>query len=164
MTVMEHMDRQYQRELLARLASAYPQALTAEQLGASSDDRKLLFNATYLCGHGLIDARLAESMGGNSDALLLATVTHKGLDFLQDDGGLGAILGVVTVRFDAESLRALVAARIDASDLPTEEKSRVMAWLKSAGSEALKTATQRLVEAALDRAPEAIRLLPTLIG
>src|SRR5882672_5223716 len=56
----------------------------------------------------------------------VATITVKGLDFLQDDGGLGAILNVVTVRFEAETLRALIEAKVDASDEPPEQKSAMV--------------------------------------
>ena len=80
----------------------------------------------------------------------------------QDDGGLTAILGVVTVRFDADTLKALIEARVERSDLPPQEKSRITKWLQQAGSETLKEATKRLVGAALDRLPDAIQLLQTL--
>ena len=49
-------------------------------------------------------------------------ITAKGLDFLEDDGGLSAILGAITVKLDPDDLRALIAARIEESDLPTRTK------------------------------------------
>lgn len=159
---MKHMDRAYQRQLLERLADAYPKTLEAVDLGASDTDPRLAFNLAYLAGHGLVTAQFQASTDG-PHWLVEAAATHAGLDFLQADGGLSAVLGTVTVRFEADTLRAIIAARVSAADAPAEDKSKVMAWLKDASSEALKTATQRLVEASLDRLPQALQLLTTLI-
>lgn len=160
---MELLDRALQRELLAGLAEAYPSQLPSESLGFQQDDRAWTVNATYLAEHGLIDITSAEPYSGPY-VVVTARITAKGLDFLQDDGGLTAILGVVTVRLDAETIRALIEDKIEETAMPAEEKSRLTKWLSTAGSEALKEATKRLVGAALDHAPDALRLLQTLPG
>ncbi len=46
--------------------------------------------------------------------------------FLEDDGGLGAILNVVTIRMDAESIKTILESRIQSSDLPAEQKETVL--------------------------------------
>ena len=160
---MELMDRAYQRALLTTLAQQYPDELDAGQLGADSTDRSLSFNVSYLHEHGLVVAKFAQLLGVPPQ-LVLARATHRGLDFLQDDGGLGAILNVVTVRLDAQQLRALITERVENSALPAEEKSRLKRWLQEAGQEGLKEATTRLVGAALDQAPGALQLLQKLLG
>ncbi|WP_148301429.1 hypothetical protein [Asaia prunellae] len=73
-------------------------------------------------------------------------ITPKGLDFLQDDGGLSAILNVVTVRLEAETLRELVTARIDASSEPAAKKAEAKSLLRGLSEEALKAVVAKLVE------------------
>lgn len=75
------------------------------------------------------------------------------MDFITDDGGLSAILGVVTVRLHSETV-AEIEAKILASDQPTEEKSRLLDRLRSMPEEGLRTLTQELVRTGLSRAPE----------
>lgn len=159
---MKLMNRELQREILEQLAATYPEAVEPHTIGHSADSPAFNFNAQYLAEHGLIDAKSTQYLGVPSQ-IVLARITAKGLDFLQDDGGLGAVLSVVTVRLEAETLRQLIARHVDQADLPPEAKSKAMQWLKTAGSDALKEATQRLVTAALDRLPDALQLLPKLI-
>ncbi len=78
------------------------------------------------------------------------TLTNRGVDFLADDGGLGAILDVVTIRLEAETLRTLVAARIESSDLPKEEKSRLIKALEGLKKKGLEEMNSRLVKYAAD--------------
>ena len=49
-----------------------------------------------------------------------ARITAKGIDFLEDDGGLSAILGVVTVKLHADTLREMLAKKIDASSASSD--------------------------------------------
>lgn len=160
---MDILDRDLQLRILAGLAERYPDELPVESLGFEQDDRAWNVNVRYLREHGLVECQGARALSGPS-VVFAATITAKGLDFLQDDGGLTAILGVVTVRLDAETIRALIEDKIEATDMPEQEKSQLMRWLATAGSEALKEATKRLVGAALDHAPDALRLLQTLPG
>lgn len=160
---MELLDRAFQRELLAKLAEQYPNPMSCESLGFQPGDQRWNVTTQYLAEHGLIAATSADFFEVGVQTMD-ARITAKGLDFLQDDGGLTAILGVVTVRLDAETIRALIEDKIEETDMPAEEKSRLTKWLSTAGSEALKEATKRLVGAALDHAPDALRLLQTLPG
>lgn len=160
---MKHLDRALQRRILDRLAESYPSLVDCSDLGFERFDKPWLVNASFLAEHGLIKV-VETSFLSEGKAIMGATITARGLDFLEDDGGLGAVLNVVTVRLEADTLRQLIAARVDASNATEEEKSRIRKWLESAGSEALSQATQRLVESALDSAPAALRLLATLAG
>jgi hypothetical protein len=83
---------------------------------------------------------------------------------MAEDGGLTAVLGVVIVRLEAETLKALLAAKVDASDLPAEEKSHIKTLLQKAGEEGLKKAATLLVEQAVKYAPDALRLLQTALS
>ncbi|WP_298235898.1 hypothetical protein [uncultured Azohydromonas sp.] len=159
---MELMNRELQLTLLQQLAAAYPEELDPRQLGMSNDDRAWNFNAMYLHQHGLIHARWTDMLSRGRQ-IHLAGITAKGLDFLQDDGGLGAILGTVTVRFEAETLQALLAAKVQASALPPEKKSKVLGALKQLGADALKEVSKRLLDAALDQAPDVLQQLPQML-
>lgn len=160
---MELMDRALQLEMLHAMARAYPRALLAHDFGVAQDDAKAVFNLAYLHEHGLARVNLAGAMSGTK-LLADACATARGLDFLQDDGGLTAMLNVTTIRLDAETVRALIEEKVEAAAIPEDEKHRLINWLKTARAEALQEATSRLVGAALDQAPAAIRLLQTLLG
>jgi hypothetical protein len=96
--------------------------------------------------------------------VIASTITARGLDFLADDGGLSALLGTVTVKLHADTLRDLIESRIARADMPEAEKKRITDHLRALPAEALKTVTTRLVEAGLDTLPNAIPLLKTLLG
>lgn len=156
------LDRRLQRRILESLREHYPGQVGPEDLdlGLTQDDRSWNVNAHYLREHGLIEALAAGDLGG--PALVAACITAKGMDFLEDDGGLSAILGVVTVQFEEDTLRALLAAKIDASGLPAEKKSAIKARFSEMGTEALKEVTQRFVTMALERWPEALQALEAM--
>lgn len=160
---MNALDRSLQREILSKLAGAYPQALQPADFGFEQDTPAWAVNVMYLDEHCLVKATAPALLSG-APIVVMARITAAGLDFLADDGGLTAILGVVTVRLDADTIRAMIEDKLDATDMPAEDKSRLTRWLSTAGSEALKEATKRLVGAALDHAPDALRLLQTLPG
>jgi hypothetical protein len=161
---MELLDRGLQLELLRQLGNVYPREAEPEKLpiGMAQNDPRWLVNMSYLAEQGLVT--ITESRCLDDVAILDARINARGLDFLQADGGLGAVLNVVTVRLQADTLRALIEERAERGDVPPEEKTRVMRWLQHAGAEGLAEATRRLVGAALDHAPDALRLLGTLPG
>lgn len=152
------LDRELQRTLLDKLAEAYPEELNIVPLGLPEPAASA--NLKYLEDHGLVRllAKI-DRMVGESYHVFTAAITAKGLDFLADDGGLSAILDTVTVRLHADTLRELVAARIDASDLPAEEKARTINLLRELPAEAMKHLTKRFLDAALDQWPAGILLL-----
>ena len=108
---MELMDRELQRQLLAGLAAAYPATVDPMELGLNSDDPRWTFNAMYLAEHDLVDAQVVRDLTAG-DVIARARITAKGLDFLQDDGGLGAILNTVTVRFEVVDLALVGGAHV----------------------------------------------------
>ncbi|MGO2959581.1 MAG: hypothetical protein ACTIDN_11190 [Acetobacter sp.] len=66
-----------------------------------------LVNLKYIADNDLCDAKIFESLAGIS-GWGGARITTDGLDFLTPDGGLSAQLGVVTVRLDADTIKALI--------------------------------------------------------
>lgn len=154
------MNRDHQREILRTLATCFPEHVNTRELpGEPGDIRKTLL---YLEQHGLVQNAMHAAMGGK--LVIAAAITAQGLDFLEDDGGLSAILGTVTVRLHADTVRDLLSAKIAASDLPHEEKTALTDHLRQLPAEGLKHLTTRLLDLALDRLPDAIPLLTRLLG
>ncbi|UTV54769.1 hypothetical protein [Burkholderia arboris] len=158
-----HLDRDYQRELLTMLAESYPRSHDIRQLFSTMDDdtmQRYAANLVYLEEHGLADSAIKYGLDGHLSSGL-PRITAKGMDFLADDGGLSAILGVVTVKLHEDTLKELIGQRIAESDLPTPEKSRLLGQLKSLPGEAIKHLTLKLVDAGLSNWPAALQAIET---
>jgi hypothetical protein len=160
---MEKLDRAVQRRILEGLATQYPEQVHATELGFDESSSDWNVNVLYLDEHRLVEAE-RQTMLSEGTFAPVARITARGMDFLADDGGLGAILNVTTVRFEAATLRELIGDRIDRANLPPEDKGRVKAWLQTAGTEALKETTKRLVGEAIERSPQMLVQLQTLLG
>lgn len=120
------------------------------------DDPDTCANIIYLIEHGLIYSNYAAP----ESSLVLAhelplKITARGLDFLEQDGGLSAILGTVTVKLHADTIKAMLESRILSAELPPEDKKRFVDTLRELPGEALKTFTNKLVEMACDN-PQAV--------
>ncbi|MCJ8005716.1 hypothetical protein MU483_13665 [Staphylococcus aureus] len=159
---MELLDRGFQETLLQELATLYPEDAEISSLPAYGEGNRLLVNATYLAEHGLMEVRLNRLDGRLT--LSFAKITAKGMDFLQDDGGLGAILGVVTIRLHEETLRQLIEAKVLESDLPQTQKQRLIAQLRQLPAETTKHLAMELVTAGLKSWPAALLLLRNAVG
>ena len=145
------LDRSLQLRLLQECRNAYPGALeNMNEIQALDVNANLI----YLYEHELIVGTL---VNGNVE-LRRPQITAKGLDFLEDDGGISAILGTVTVKIDRDDLRSLIAARVAASDLPVEEKGALSDAMRSLSAQALRELITRLVNEAVDQWPGALRL------
>lgn len=151
------LDRDLQRTLLQRMKEVYPSPYKVEgQRGEEAN------NLLYLEEHGL-----AKCMSGNYGGTIVvanATITAKGLDFLEDDGGLSAILGVVTVRLHADTIRDLIALRIEESEIEPEQKSAIKKHLENTPATVLQHLTNRLVDLGLKSGPGAVELIRTTLG
>lgn len=163
------LDREYQKKILDCLARAFPNIPSPIEydtiLGTENDD-VFVANALYLEMHGLIQPggiRIApdRSFMIDHDAL---KITHRGLDFLADDGGLSAILGVVTIKLHEDTLKELVAMKIQQSDLPPADKSIWLDALKKLPAEATKHLAVKLMDAGLAHAPDALRQVGSMLG
>ncbi len=159
---MELLDRDFQKELLTSLAAIYPSDANVSSLPGYGDGNRLVVNAAYLSEHGLMEARLHQMDG--RPQLGYAKITANGMDFLQDDGGLGAILGVVTIRLHEETLRDLIEAKVLESDLPQTQKQRLIDQLRQLPAETTKHLAMQLVDAGLKSWPAALLLLRNAVG
>lgn len=161
---MTHLlDRAYQRRILEVLRDSYPETVNdIDGQPTSSRDQRWTFNACYLAELGLLDVRKHTSMG--PVLVHSPVITARGIDFLEADGGLTATLGVVTVRFEAETLKALLASKIESSELPEDIKTSLKKKLQELGSDALSEVSKRLLNAALDHWPAALQQFQALIS
>ncbi|MEE9391254.1 MAG: hypothetical protein V3W41_01985 [Planctomycetota bacterium] len=73
-----------------------------------------------------------------------------GLDFLEDDGGLDAIRRTVIARFEAETLRAVMEAKIDTAEFPETVKKKLLGRLKSLAGKAFNEVAWKLLMKALE--------------
>ena len=125
------LDRSLQFRLLQECRNAYPGALEDKN---EIRDPDVNANLIYLYEHELIVGTL---VNGNVE-IRRPQITAKGLDFLEDDGGISAILGTITVKIDRDDLRSLIAAHVEASDLPVEEKGALSDAMRSLSAQALR--------------------------
>jgi hypothetical protein len=115
------MDRALQRELLEKLAESYPDKLYWAYLNDISRNDEYVPSLAYLQEHALVVNDWSEEIGG-PDGILSSRITARGLDFLEDDGGLGAVLNVVTVKIHSETIRELLMERAQKNPDPTIRK------------------------------------------
>ncbi len=159
---MELLDRDYQRQLLITLAQTYPQSVDAGTLMAG-EFAKASVNIAYLHEHELLRGEwFGPAHRGNP--LVQAKITAKGMDFLADDGGLGAILGVITIKLHDDQLKALIEAKVVSSDLPQPDKQRFLDQLRELPGETTKHLVLKLVDAGLDNWQKALPLLQNMLG
>ncbi|MDQ1924685.1 hypothetical protein [Massilia pseudoviolaceinigra] len=151
------LNRDLQLELLKLLADRYPDPVPANEL--LNDNPLTTRNLYYLAEHDLVEGQLSQNVGLRVAKFRQAKITAKGMDFLADDGGLSAILGVVTVKLHDDTIRNLIAARIQDSDLPAEEKTGLLNQLRELRGESIKHLTMKLLDAGLDNASKALPLI-----
>lgn len=156
------IDRALQRQILELLREHYPRgAIPVRDLELGEEQAAA--NLRYLEEHGLCKSGVIIGADGHLQ-FGPSTITATGLDFLEDDGGLSAILGVVTVRLDADTIRSLIDAKIETSSMPAEEKSKLRKILANLSEAGLKAATTDLVKSGLEHLPDAVHLLRSLAG
>jgi hypothetical protein len=149
------LNRARQREMLQALADVYPSyAVDFLRKDAELED---LANLWYLREHDLIKSPMEHTLTG---AIIFegATITAKGLDFLADDGGLSAILGTLTVRLHADTIRELLLSRIDQIALPSEQKGWLKKSVETMSTEALKILVKSLLEKGLEAGPDLLAM------
>ena len=152
------LNRELQLDVLRALRDAYPSG--AGDL-PHAEDPNFPGNLWYLREHGLITAKSARPP---HVYFFDCTITARGLDLLEDDGGLSAILGTITVKIDPDNLRSLMATQIEASELPADERSRVAQAMRSLPAQALQDLTTRIVNDAVSGWPRAIQLIQLFAG
>ena len=91
--------------------------------------------------------------------LVSAVITWRGIDFLEDDGGVSAILNKVVVKFDEEDLTKILTMKLAQSDLSPEDKKSVMKTIKSLPAEGIMTVYTHLLTQGLKSLPDVPQLI-----
>ncbi len=166
-----HIDRELQALVLHHLKKLYPgsgldNAFWADlyALAKDGDRANLVANIIYLEEHGLLESGLVpKDSGGYHFSRSGMRITAKGLDFLEDDGGLSAVLSCVTVRLHDETL-ACLERFLAQSPLPEQEKRRYIRRLRELPFEATKHAICTLLDMALEQVPDALQQVQNLLS
>lgn len=157
------LDRELQFAILHELSDCYPNSAYIHKIKCNDNTRHFHGNLHYLHQHGLVYKNIEENKHLGEIGATTASITQDGLDFLADDGGLGAILNKITIKLDPEDLEKLVAARLSASGTPEDEQNEIMQAIRNLSVEGIKALNTRLIEWALDNAPNAAHLIQKIL-
>ncbi|ENV03451.1 MULTISPECIES: hypothetical protein [Acinetobacter] len=161
------LDRNLQLELLTKMSSAYPNFydFNKEYNHGTTEYDTAVANLYYLMQHKLVesDSVIASASIGDKGIKKFqfgsSTINQNGMDFLADDGGLSAILGVVTVKFEAVQLKAILESKIMAADLLPADKHKLIDGLRALSSESIKHLTTKIVDLGWDNLGTLIRII-----
>ena len=128
------------------------------------DKSTLAANLKYLEEHGLIRPKSVVVSIDNLFSFGDIGITKYGLDFLLGDEGLTSILSVVTVKFEANTLKSILENKIKESDLTPESKQSMIDSLRELPAESIKHLTMKLLDEGLENLPSAILLIGTYLG
>lgn len=158
------LDRKLQLKVLDFLRSAYPEPYDLQELSEFDTHPHFAGNLFYLEEHRLIKATAKrERQYGAPSYIQMAVITAQGLDFLEDDGGLTAILKMVTIRFDPEDIRSLLSDKIGGLNIPAKEKYSVLNGIRNLQVDLLQALCTKLMNLGLDSAPDVYRLIQTYL-
>lgn len=162
------IDRELQRYMLIKLKEHYQRpANYAAMMAAYSEvypdaeyvgpltDHPIDGNLYYLEELGLVTITPLS----NGGAIGTVKITAKGIDFLEDDGGLTAILNTVTVKFDVDNVRELVETGLLKANVPEEKKSALKEALRNAPGTVFQKITDKLLEKAVNDPMALVRTL-----
>ena len=157
------LDRSLQLRMLKTLSEVYPDSLRNLSVIEEVDVPTLTANLWYLTEHRLAETEWHRMLNGPPGPTS-ARITAAGLDFLADDGGLSAILGVVTVRLHEETIKALLVDQVQKSTSPVTVKTKLIEQIKSLPAEATKALTLEAIKAGLANVPHFIDWLQTTLA
>ena len=155
------IDRKLQFEILIYLKSHYPKKLSHKNwipLQELASETHLIGNMIYLEEHGLIVSGIVVGREQHQISVMNLRITAKGLDFIEKDGGLGALLNIVTVKIHEDTL-AKIETFIALSSLSQTDKTGLLAQLKLLPSYAIEHLARDLVDLGLEQAKEALPLV-----
>jgi len=163
----DKFDRSIQHDLVMALYESSPGGITYAQ-SSEFEERfggglNYVANLKYLEEHGLIQCRIDRYLGGNYEVSPdLMSITCKGIDFVRNDGGLGAILNVVNVRLHSDTINKLESI-IGASSVPEEDKASLISTLRKLPEDAIKHLNLKLLDVGLAHLPSAFQTIQTAL-
>ncbi|WP_370556435.1 hypothetical protein NMD86_06485 [Edwardsiella tarda] len=164
---MDKFNREIQKKLLEYLYEATPNNIDEDKFSEIKTDfgseDYTIANLLYLSQHGLITKCVTEEFYGWNINLSKLRITHDGIDFLRDDGGLGAILRIQTIRFHNDTLNELERLITASSTATNEDKKKLISQLRSLPADAIKHLTIQLLGQGLGHLPDVFRVIQTAI-
>ncbi len=165
---MTKLDRDLQLFILQKLEEIAPHLPAPTDINAFTQQAenydKLVVNLSYLRDHGLIECDFVRALDHSIFINWSVTrISKDGFDFLASDGGLGAILNVVTVKIHQESL-AQVEDFLSRALLNPQDKNKYAARLKELPADATKHLFLKLLDLGLANAPAALQLIQKTLG
>ncbi len=162
---MAKLDRELQKRVLSELADLYPHKASMKLSFKDIPlDEVMTPNLHYLSEFGMVDVNWAPQTSSTPLRPHAVSITAKGMDFLADDGGLSAVLGVVTVKLHEDTIKELLIERVEASTASPSVKAKIIEQLKSLPADSLKTMTMVALKAGLEQIPDAVRWLQKWLG
>lgn len=160
---MEKFNRERQRHILEHAYKTYPRQVQLSSTRTPEFDMEAIHaELKYLSGHGLIE--MSYTSGDEEDQWAFnIELTPTGIDFLADDGGLSAILGVVNIRLHQDTVRDLLLQRVADSDADNTVKGKVIEQIKSLPASGIQKVAEKALDAGLRNLPNAIQWLQTAI-
>jgi len=155
-------DQKLKDEILQAAAETYPAPCETDQWNTTLDKDTVTATISYLVDHGLVTGTPRKRIGEIA-SYADVKITSAGFDYISEDGGLTAELGVITVRLEAETLQTLLAAQIEKTDAPRHEKNLLRQQLQALSKEAHQRLANQLIHLGLEAVPRSIQALKTLI-
>ncbi|MBF5006010.1 hypothetical protein [Diaphorobacter caeni] len=156
------LNREFQLSVLRRYADVYPNRTFEKWHDLSDDEHTVAANLLYLQEHDLI--AIAGQLGSSGDLIYQGgRITAKGMDFLADDGGLSAILGIVTIKLHDDTIKAIIESKIIQSDAPEPAKKRMIDRLRALDGEATKHLVLKLVDYGLGQGMKSIEMISSML-
>lgn len=157
---IEFPSRAQQLDILQRLKAQYPGLVDVQ----GWEHPHLTSELLYLRDHGLVTVELSQDLSLIKPQAIFASLTAKGIDFLQGDGGLSAILGVVTVKLHEDTIKSLVQEKIMDSELSAPEKKRYLDALRNLPAESTTHLAKKLIDAGLANVPVAWNAIQNVLS
>ncbi|MEL4885724.1 hypothetical protein N6P31_01340 [Pectobacterium betavasculorum] len=162
----EKYDRALQLEILNALVNAAPRHLTDDQeqslISKFQDYDHFVACMLYLQMHGLVAQPFAISQTSKGIEYVFnshtCAITHNGIDFLLNDGGLSAILKVQTIRLHSDTIIALEDI-ISVANIPADQKKGLISKLRELPADAIKHLTLQLLTQGVLQLPNAVQLI-----
>jgi len=159
---MGALNRSLQKNLLIEMERFYPQYVDIHSLtDIFPNEPKISANLHYLAEHRLIDLNF-ELMADGTYAYGPPRINQRGMDFLADDGGLEAIIGVVTIKLHDETIRSLLEEFVEMRSEDTSVKASAIKAIRNAPASAIQKFSEYAIQKGLENLPGITPMLQML--
>ncbi len=152
------LDRHLQLAILTTLKKIYPDALLVQDLPGYAQDRHFMGNMLYLKEHSLITGGDIREPG-KCRSMIDAELTREGLDFLEDDGGIKAILDQSVIRFERDDILSLFLEEVIKTTEKSQQTESLWERLQHTPADILKKIIEKLLVRVTRESPELLQEL-----